>query len=197
MARAQHHDRTDKLAEAHDRLAHAVEALVSGDDWQTFLTMAAKLHGYSANNVLLILSQAPWACQVAGYRTWQQLGRQVRAGEKGIAILAPVVRRTRVKDEATGDETVVTGSPSAFRIAHIFDVVRPGNQPCNCSQNPLSICQYDIVKGCAITFLRPLDELEVNQHAVDRGRHSKIVASCKEAHRQICRLQGFAGKGKK
>ena len=43
----------------------------------------------SARNVLLILTQAPWATQVAGYRTWQQLGRQVRAGEKGIAILAP------------------------------------------------------------------------------------------------------------
>ena len=36
MARAQHHDRTDKLAEAHDRLAQAVEALVSSDDWQAF-----------------------------------------------------------------------------------------------------------------------------------------------------------------
>lgn len=53
MGRTQHtnrSDRTDKLAEAHDRLAAAVEALVSGDDWQSFLTMAAKLHGYSTGN---------------------------------------------------------------------------------------------------------------------------------------------------
>jgi hypothetical protein len=48
----------------------------------------SNIRGLSAN-VLLILSQAPGASQVDGYRTWQRLGRQVRAGEKGIAILAP------------------------------------------------------------------------------------------------------------
>ncbi|HEX3539386.1 MAG TPA: ArdC family protein [Acidimicrobiales bacterium] len=125
--RNDHSDRTDKLAEAHDRLAAAVEALVSGEDWQSFLTMAAKLHGYSANNVLLILSQAPWASQVAGYQTWKQLGRQVRAGAKGIAILAPCRYRS-AGDDGDGDD----GAPQpetqpgrmvvrGFRVVHVFD----------------------------------------------------------------------------
>jgi antirestriction protein ArdC len=127
MGRTQRNDRTDKLAEAHDRLAAAVEALVTGDDWQAFLTMAAKLHGYSANNVLLILSQAPWASQVAGYQTWKQVGRQVRAGEKGIAILAPCRYRS-VGDDNDGDDGA--GQPEAqpgrivvrgFRVVHVFD----------------------------------------------------------------------------
>jgi antirestriction protein ArdC len=128
MGRTQRNGRTDKLAEAHDRLAAAVEALVTGDDWQAFLTMAAKLHGYSANNVLLILSQAPWASQVAGYQTWKQVGRQVRAGEKGIAILAPCRYRS-VGDDNDGDDGA--GQPEAqpgrivvrgFRVVHVFDI---------------------------------------------------------------------------
>jgi antirestriction protein ArdC len=50
------------------------------------------------------------------------MGRHVRKDEKGIAILAPIVRRVRVKDEETGDDTVITGSPSAFRVTHVFDI---------------------------------------------------------------------------
>jgi antirestriction protein ArdC len=130
MGKTQHDDnRHAKLTEAHDRLAAAVEALVSATDWQAFLTLAAKLHGYSARNVLLIMTQAPWATQVAGYRTWQQLGRQVRAGEKGIAILAPCrYRSTADADDsaqgndqdapAQGGRLVVRG----FRVVYVFDV---------------------------------------------------------------------------
>jgi antirestriction protein ArdC len=130
MARAQHHDRSDKLAEAHDRLAQAVEALVSGDDWQAFLAMAAKLHGYSSANVLLILSQAPWASRVAGYRTWLQLGRQVRAGEKGIAILAPCRYRTAADNSGDDpdpqpDRVVVRG----FRVVYVFDISQTDGPP--------------------------------------------------------------------
>jgi N-terminal domain of anti-restriction factor ArdC len=129
MARPQRNDPNDKLTEAHQRLAQAVADLVSGDDWQAFLALAAKLHGYSARNVLLILTQAPWATQVAGYRTWQQLGRQVRAGQKGIAILAPCRHRTagaeNDSDSDTGDDT--PGRPGrivvrGFRVVHVFDI---------------------------------------------------------------------------
>lgn len=60
----------------------------------------ARFHTYSFGNVLLILRQNPEATTVAGYRTWQTLGRQVRKGERGIQILAPVTtgrtRRTTV-----------------------------------------------------------------------------------------------------
>jgi hypothetical protein len=39
--------RKDRLAEAHERLTEAVESLVSGDDWQQMLALAARLHRYS------------------------------------------------------------------------------------------------------------------------------------------------------
>ncbi len=39
--------RCDKLDEAHTRLAEAVDALVTGDDWRRFLQVARRFHAYS------------------------------------------------------------------------------------------------------------------------------------------------------
>jgi hypothetical protein len=59
------------------------------------LAAAGRFHQYSFGNVLLILAQNPEETRVAGYRTWQSIGRQVRKGERGIQILAPVTYRPR------------------------------------------------------------------------------------------------------
>ncbi|QOT24000.1 ArdC-like ssDNA-binding domain-containing protein [Paenarthrobacter sp. YJN-D] len=56
------------------------------------------------NNLLLILAQKPEATHVAGYRTWQKLGRQVRKGERGIRIFGGRDVRETVEDEQTGEE---------------------------------------------------------------------------------------------
>jgi DNA primase len=85
----------ERLQALHDTLTAAVTSLASGDVWRQMLRAAAKFHHYSPHNVLLITAQCPDAQAVAGYQTWKQLDRQVRKGEKGIAILAPVVRRPR------------------------------------------------------------------------------------------------------
>src|SRR3954464_8260433 len=87
--------RADKLTALHERLAAEVAALRTGQDWQRWLAIASRFHTYSFQNTLLILSQRPDATNVAGYETWKALGRQVSKGEKGIAILAPLLRRSR------------------------------------------------------------------------------------------------------
>jgi hypothetical protein len=83
-------ERAEKLEQLRGRLVDQVVALTGGDEWQRMLRMAARMRRYSLNNVLLILAQRPDATQVAGYRTWQTLGYQVRRGETGISILAPM-----------------------------------------------------------------------------------------------------------
>ena len=90
--------RAEKLDALHQRLHDQVKALRTGADWQRMLTVAARFHDYSLNNVLLILAQRPDATRVAGYQTWRGLGRQVTKGEHGIAIIAPIMRPS-----ATGD----------------------------------------------------------------------------------------------
>ncbi len=112
----------DKIRQLHDSLTAQVEALVSGDDWARFLTVASRFHTYSPNNVWLILAQRRDATRVAGYRTWQKLGRQVNKGAKGIAILAPCVYRRRGVDEADPTENpAIVKVLRGFTVVHVFD----------------------------------------------------------------------------
>jgi len=90
----------------------------------SYLTAMSRFHQYSFGNVLEIARQMPTATRVAGFWTWKNLGRNVRAGQKGIRILAPIVVVRRKKDaEANQDitkqnERVLLG----FRNAYVFDV---------------------------------------------------------------------------
>jgi hypothetical protein len=89
-----------KLRAVHDRLTAAIAELTSAENWQLMLRTAATLPTYSPHNVLLITSQCPQATAVAGFHTWRQLGRAVRKGETGLAILAPVLRQPARRDPA-------------------------------------------------------------------------------------------------
>jgi len=89
-----------------------------------YLTAMSRFHTYSFGNVLEIARQMPSAKRVAGFWTWKNLGRSVKAGQKGIRILAPIVGVRRKKDaDASQDitkqnERVLLG----FRNAYVFDV---------------------------------------------------------------------------
>lgn len=96
--------RDAKLDALHERLAGAVEQLVSGDDWRRALEFAARFRARSFRNTLLIFAQheeafeqgrvpGPEPSYVAGYRQWQSLGRQVAKGQPGYMIFAPVTGR--------------------------------------------------------------------------------------------------------
>jgi antirestriction protein ArdC len=95
---------------------------------KAFLKMLARFHRYSAGNVLLIALQHPDATQVAGYRTWQRMGRQVKKRERSIRILAPVVWRKR--SEQRGDEEDEEEERLlAFKPANVFDVSQTEGKP--------------------------------------------------------------------
>jgi hypothetical protein len=107
-----------KQQEALELLEQGIKDLSESGNWEEYLKVQSRFHRYSFRNVIMILSQCPDATHVAGYRAWQDMGRQVRKGEKAIAILAPIIRK--VEDEKTGEEvrrmTGVKGS-SVFDIA--------------------------------------------------------------------------------
>lgn len=85
-----------------------------------YLKAIGRFHRYSLNNVLLIALQKPNASYVAGFRTWNELGRFVKKGEKGIMILAPIVRRKPGTPEETPEE--LSRAIAGFRAAYVFDV---------------------------------------------------------------------------
>lgn len=96
--------RRAEAQQLHASIAEQVEALRESEAWTRFLTFAQEFHRYSINNLLLILDQNPTATHVAGYRTWQRLGRQVRKGERGIRIFGGRDVVTVEEDETTGEE---------------------------------------------------------------------------------------------
>jgi antirestriction protein ArdC len=89
-----------------------------------YLKAIARFHRYSAYNVMLIASQKPNASYVAGFRTWNQLGRFVKKGEKGILILAPIIGRQGENEDDLRESTPVAG----FRPAYVFDVSQTDGQ---------------------------------------------------------------------
>ncbi|MFN0029838.1 MAG: ArdC-like ssDNA-binding domain-containing protein [Acidimicrobiales bacterium] len=121
---------TDQLAQAHQRIEHAVQAIVTGDQWREMLDVAARFHTYSPNNVWLILAQHPDATQVAGFHTWRKIGRQVRKGERGIAILAPMVSRARpIDDTDTASHPGLVRVLRGFRVVYVFDLAQTDGNP--------------------------------------------------------------------
>lgn len=111
-----------------EQIENLSTALAAGhsEQLQSYLSAMARFHKYSVSNVFLILLQRPDATHVAGYHTWRSVGRHVKEGERGIAIIAPM--RVNPKDQegnkSSDDESVVR-----FRTAYVFDVSQTDGEP--------------------------------------------------------------------
>ena len=97
-------------------LVDSVSALMSAETYKTALAFRQKLHQYSFGNCWLIYKQCPHASYVAGYKRWQELGRQVRKGETSIAIMAPLTRKE------PGDNGEDKYTVFGFRASSVFDI---------------------------------------------------------------------------
>jgi antirestriction protein ArdC len=94
---------------------------------EEYLAAMARFRRYSWHNVMLIASQKPNATHVAGFQAWHKLGRFVKKGEKGILILAPIIRK---KPENNGEtEPDESSTAVGFRAAYVFDVTQTDGQP--------------------------------------------------------------------
>jgi hypothetical protein len=143
-------------------LEAGVEKVLDGGEFKRYLAFAARFHNYSANNTLLILVQRPSSTRIAGYRTWQSLGRQVRRGEEGLKILAPIFRT--VEDEDTGHKARILRS---FKVVKVFDV-----------------SQTDPVPGAELSPERP-------QPKALRG-DSEAARTLSGSLRGLCEAEGLA-----
>jgi antirestriction protein ArdC len=119
-----------KQQTAKEAIAANVQALIEqleqghSEGLTAYLTAMGRFHNYSFGNILEIARQRPNATRVAGLYAWNQLGRKVKKGERGIRILAPVIGVRRKKDSEaekdirTQNQAVLVG----FRSAYVFDV---------------------------------------------------------------------------
>src|ERR671923_1865796 len=100
----------EKLKEVNEIVKNGFEKLVGEvkeghtENYLEYLKFVSRFHKYSHFNQMLIFSQKPDATLVAGYRTWQEMGHQVKAGEKGIKIVAPIFIKN-VEENELGQPT--------------------------------------------------------------------------------------------
>ena len=85
---------TPKVQTAKEVIAANVKLLIEqleaghSEGLTAYLTAMGRFHNYSFGNILEIARQRPSATRVAGMYAWNQLGRRINKGEKGIRILA-------------------------------------------------------------------------------------------------------------
>jgi hypothetical protein len=73
------------------QLEQGVKDLFDSDKYAAYLQTISRFHNYSTRNTLLIHMQYPNASRVASYLSWKNnFNRQVKKGEHGIKIFAPV-----------------------------------------------------------------------------------------------------------
>ncbi len=134
---------TDRIKELTDKLEAGIKEVFTSGRYREYLSAMNKFHSYSYNNSLLILMQKPEASYVAGFKTWETLGRHVKKGEKGITILAPCPYKSvnyvdviepdtgQVKRDEQGNVMKERKeiSRASFKAISIFDISQTEGKP--------------------------------------------------------------------
>ena len=138
----------DRTKELTDRLEAGMKELFQSDKYKDYLKMMSQFHNYSSRNILLIKMQYPGATRVASYNLWKEkFNRQVKKGEQGIRIFAPIKDKEPEKklmeklDPETGaplldasgrvimeEMTALTGGVK-FKLVPVFDVSQTYGDP--------------------------------------------------------------------
>ena len=120
----------DKIKAALERIDTCLATIDTNEDWLNYLSFQSLFYNYSFGNTILIYSQNPQATYVRGYKAWNQLGRYVKRGSKGLAILAPCFKKVEdfkkpedkaVYQDAEGKKEtkrIISG----FRVTYVYDI---------------------------------------------------------------------------
>ncbi len=125
------------------QLKTGVEGIQESYQFRLFLTTMSKFHDYSIGNLILIGMQKPNAIKVAGFNTWREMERSVKRGEKGIAILAPVLpprpacpkcgakvpKGSRFCPKCGAPVEEMEAAPRFFKVVYVFDISQTEGEP--------------------------------------------------------------------
>ena len=116
--------RAKALREKVLELVQAVADPTTGDQvFSDFMRWIGQLYtNYSCANTMLLVSAIPHCSYAAGYKRWQRLGRQVRFGQKGVAILVPIHGAAVQEDDPYSEDPIVHRPIRGFSVGHVFDI---------------------------------------------------------------------------
>ncbi|MBA3073734.1 MAG: hypothetical protein FP831_09075 [Anaerolineae bacterium] len=163
-------------------LAEETDSVRFSDTFISYLAVIGRFHHYSFRNQLLISFGYPNATHVAGYKDWaRKFNRQVKKGEHGIAILAPVIgkkperKNTSDADENEKEGVIITTDEDGYlrfgkdfityRTVYVFDVSQTEGDPLPESPN-----WHDFEKN-------PEVEAALKSFATSKGIKIEIVES--------------------
>jgi hypothetical protein len=154
------------------KLERGFQVVQKSAEYRSYLKTVSRFHNYSISNTLLIWLHRPNATRVAGYHTWLSLGRQVRWGQRGIRILAPMYyRRTpSATDEETGEVEEREIRKLQFRAVSVFDISQTDGDAI--AQPPVTLLSGD-----------------------DGGLWQRLIAIAQAEHLTIDRKDGRGGAG--
>ncbi len=160
-----------------EELAKETDLARKSEVIQKYLEFTARFHQYSSNNIWLILMTRPDATHVAGFQAWKGMGRNVKRGEKGIAIFAPMINK-EVPDREDSPKVL-----HGFRIVYVFDVTQTDGEPLppvpdwkspeKNAELTERLLRFVESKGIKITFKHLLGDVQ----GLSRGKEIEIDVS--------------------
>lgn len=112
----------EKIKAALQQIDESLETISTDEDWLRYLYFQSRFYNYSFGNTMLIYLQNRNATYVKGYKAWNTLGRYVRKGSKGLAILAPCIKKKLVSDEEDLENEVKKKVITGFRLVYVYDI---------------------------------------------------------------------------
>lgn len=130
-------DKNKKTKEVFNKIVDGVNNIVSSGEYEKFLKFSKNFKNYSFNNIVLIFSQMENATQVAGFKTWEKMGRKLKKGAKGIQILYPIKKKFNTKID--GQESLLDDKNErkdekiieyfTYRPTYVFDISQTTGDP--------------------------------------------------------------------
>jgi hypothetical protein len=124
------------------KLEQGVQDVFASDDYKKLLNVMAQMPHYSVNNQILIMLQNPQATMCNSFTGWKKQNRFVKAGEKGLRILAPApYQMEKEQEKVDADGKVILdkdGEPvketvkvtiNAFKPVSTFDISQTDGEP--------------------------------------------------------------------
>lgn len=114
-----------------EHIKSGIENYLDSDTFKNYLDFARQFRQYSYRNKILIKGQNPKASLVAGYRAWQDKGRQVQRGEKALKIFVPSMAAKKDKEGnySRDKEGNIIKEVKGFYLASVYDVSQTKGEP--------------------------------------------------------------------
>lgn len=114
-----------------EHIKSGIANYLDSETFKNYLDFALQFRQYSYRNKILIQSQNPKASLVAGYRAWQDKGRQVQRGEKALKIFVPSLAAKKDKDGnySRDKEGNIIKEVKGFYLASVYDVRQTEGEP--------------------------------------------------------------------